>query len=267
MVVKRTPIASSPSGGASRTEDLIHLNSPVSEASILQSLRQRYAQGQAFTRVGASSLIVINPVTPLDSCSETTSKVYSDWAKDSNAEKSALPAHIFDLATSVFTHMLREQQDQSVIFVGESGSGKTEGRKLFVRQLCALSKSANKKSRVISGATKSETILEAFGCARTTDNKNSSRFGRYSEYQFDDAGKLIGLKVLNYLLESPRVTSVPEDEKNFNIFYQLLAGATAEERQSLRLSDASHYAYLSRAKVSKGYTGDIQNFEKLRSDM
>ncbi|KAJ3108426.1 hypothetical protein HDU97_001133 [Phlyctochytrium planicorne] len=253
--------------GPAGVEDLIHLTSPVSEAAILQTLRSRYSQGQAFTRVGASSLVVVNPVNPLDSCSDTTSKLYADWAKDTGSEKENLPAHIFDLATSVFSHMLREQQDQSVIFVGESGSGKTESRKLFVKQLAALSKSANKKSRVISGAVKSETILEAFGGARTTDNKNSSRYGRYSEYQFDESGKMIGLKILNYLLESPRVVAVPDDERNFNIFYQFLAGATAEERQTFRLGDVSHYNYLANAKISKGYTEDIQKFEKLRNDM
>ncbi|KAJ3110436.1 hypothetical protein HDU96_006612 [Phlyctochytrium bullatum] len=256
-----------PSRGDGAPEDLTLLPSPVSEPAILQCLKQRYAQGQAFTRVGASSLVVVNPVSPLDSCSETASKAYADWAKDTSAEKKPLPAHIFDLATSVFTHMLREQQDQSVVFVGESGSGKTEARKLFVKQLCALSKSANKKSRVISGATKSETLLEAFGCARTADNRNSSRYSRYSEYQFDESGKLVGLKILTYLLESPRVAALPEDEKNFNVFYQLLAGATAEERQSFRLNDSSHYAYLANAKASKGYTEDIQKFERLRSDM
>ncbi|KAJ3190616.1 hypothetical protein HK101_008533 [Irineochytrium annulatum] len=246
---------------------------PITEDAILELIRARYGNGSAaltaglgldpapanhhqfFTRVGSSALVVVNPVTQENAatlCSDAVSKVYSDWARDSSSpDKAALPAHIFDLATSVFLHMLREQQDQSVLFCGESGSGKSESRKLFVRQLCALSKSAKKKSRVISGALKTETILEAFGNARTADNTSSSRFGRYTEYQFDEAGKLIGAKLLDYLLEKSRVVSVPQDERNFNVFYQLMAGASPEERSSLRLpTDTSHFHYLNPASTT-----------------
>ncbi|KAJ1546025.1 hypothetical protein HK405_007463, partial [Cladochytrium tenue] len=73
---------------------------------------------------------------------------------------------------------------------------------------------------------------------------DSSRYGRYVEYQFDDAGKLVGAKLLSYMLEKSRAAATPDDERNFHVFYQLLAGASAEERTTLRLSDASHFAYL-----------------------
>ncbi|KAI9350347.1 chitin synthase-domain-containing protein [Obelidium mucronatum] len=173
--------------------------------------------------------------------------------------------------------MLREQQDQSVLFLGETGSGKTEAHKLFVSQLCALSRSAKKKSKVISGVLKTETLLEAFGTAATVDNPTSSRFGRYTEYQFDDRGKLVGAKLLTYLLEKSRVAATNhEDGANFNVFYWLLAGAAPEERQALRLSDASHFPYLSAPRgtskssspsVVRNSSGDAAHFANLRDHM
>ncbi|KAJ3060560.1 hypothetical protein HDU98_003495, partial [Podochytrium sp. JEL0797] len=149
-------------------------------------------------------------------------------------------------------------------------------RKEFVGQLCALSKSAKKKSKVISGVTKTETLLDAFGHASTIDNPNSSRFGRYTEYQFDARGKLVGAKLLTYVLEKARVASTNhEDGRNFNVFYWLLAGASSEERHALRLADAAAYAYLAPPKANKASaaavrataSADAARFQELRDNM
>ena len=96
-------------------EDLILLPTP-SDESILANIKDRYSRNQIFTRIGAGALVVVNPVKTLESFSDTTSAQYADWARDTSEDKVALPAHIFDLAASVFYHMLRNQQDQSVVF-------------------------------------------------------------------------------------------------------------------------------------------------------
>ena len=52
-------------------------------------------------------------------------------------------------------------------------------------------------------------------------------------------------QVLSYLLEKSRVVGPGEGERNYHIFYQLLAGATAEQRAELHLLSApSEYLYL-----------------------
>ncbi|KAI9208155.1 chitin synthase-domain-containing protein [Polychytrium aggregatum] len=247
-------------------EDLAFLPTPVTDEQILTTLRARYLNHQVFTRLGGNAMVFVNSPKALESFSDVASQTYAAHAKEVRADKQPLPAHIFDLAASVYFHMLNLQMDQSLILCGDTGAGKSEARKLFVRQLCALSKT-KKKSKVLSGVVKSDILLESFGHARTANNPNSSRFGRYIEFQFDTDGKMVGMKVLPYLLEKARVTHVPKEERSFHVFYQLLAGATEEERLQLQLAEPSQFAYLSSTKYSRIYPDDAIKFNELKDNM
>lgn len=84
-------------------------------------------------------------------------------------------------------------------------------------------------------------MLEAFGNAKTVRNDNSSRFGKFIHIYLDPRSKKIfSGKIDNYILEKTRVVKVSKCERNYHIFYQLIAAQLPE----LYLEDWSNYNYL-----------------------
>ena len=105
-------------------------------------------------------------------------------------------------------------------YSGETGSGKSESRRLAIKALLELSVSSPRKkgSKLAAQVPASEFVLESFGNARTLFNPNASRFGKYTELQFSDRGRLSGIKTLDYYLERNRVAGALSGERNFHIF-------------------------------------------------
>jgi myosin heavy subunit len=112
----------------------------------------------------------------------------------------------------------------------------------------AIRKSAMEISEKIK---ESSPILEAFGNAKTKNNDNSSRFGKFIRLQFNRQGIIQGADVVNYLLEKSRLMSQGPDERSYHIFYQLLAGATGEEKTRLKLTKADDYICIMQGKCTQ----------------
>lgn len=137
---------------------------------------------------------------------------------------------------------------------GETGAGKTESAHLIMKALLNLAApSPGKKGSKLAGSIPAAFfILDTFGSASTLANASASRYGRYTELQFNDKGRLTGLKGLEYSLEKSRVAHQPTGERNFHIFHYLVGGAAADERQHLQLhgASASSFRYLSKSRTS-----------------
>uniref|UniRef100_A0AC35U8D7 Myosin motor domain-containing protein n=1 Tax=Rhabditophanes sp. KR3021 TaxID=114890 RepID=A0AC35U8D7_9BILA len=91
--------------------------------------------------------------------------------------------------------------------------------------------------------------LKAFGNAKTMKNDNSSRFGKYIDVHFNLAGVIEGAKIQQYLLEKSRIVTQTVEERNYHIFYSLLAGLTKDEKDLLSLSNAEDYFYLNQGRT------------------
>lgn len=141
--------------------------------------------------------------------------------------------------------------------IGESGSGKTEASKKVLQYIAAASGHITTVESVKNKLLQSNPVLEAFGNAKTNKNDNSSRFGKYMDVQFNFMGVPEGGNILNYLLEKSRVVHQLAGERNFHIFYQLLAGADDTLLQDFQLKrNLDNYYYLSDG-VSLGFLENI----------
>ena len=87
-------------------------------------------------------------------------------------------------------------------------------------------------------------LLSAFGNAKTIRNDNSSRFGKYIDIHFNQKGSIEGAKIEQYLLEKSRIVTQAHDERNYHIFYCMLAGMSQQEKQKLDVGNANQYWYL-----------------------
>lgn len=152
--------------------------------------------------------------------------------------------HVFSVAETAYRTMLSEEDNQCVIISGESGAGKTEASKQIQNYIAGVSSSGEGVDKVKKVFLESNPLLESFGNAKTLRNNNSSRFGKYFELFFDTAGRPQGGKVTNYLLEKSRVVKPGKGERNFHIFYQLLAGIPGNYRKKWHILPPSEYRYL-----------------------
>ncbi|KAG9338287.1 hypothetical protein JZ751_025958 [Albula glossodonta] len=91
--------------------------------------------------------------------------------------------------------------------------------------------------------TSEDTQHLAFGNAQTVMNDNSSRFGKYIQLRFHNSA-VKGAKINEYLLEKSRVVQQDEGERNFHIFYCMLAGISQEDKEIYGLLDPTQYRYL-----------------------
>uniref|UniRef100_A0A5F8GKQ4 Myosin IE n=1 Tax=Monodelphis domestica TaxID=13616 RepID=A0A5F8GKQ4_MONDO len=131
------------------------------------------------------------------------------------------------------------------LFSGESGAGKTVAAKYIMSYISRISGGGPKVQHVKDIILQSNPLLEAFGNAKTVRNNNSSRFGKYFEIQFSPGGEPDGGKISNFLLEKSRVVMRNPGERSFHIFYQLIEGASAEQKHSLGITSMDYYYYLS----------------------
>uniref|UniRef100_A0A672JQ77 Myosin IXAa n=1 Tax=Salarias fasciatus TaxID=181472 RepID=A0A672JQ77_SALFA len=212
----------------------------LNERTLLDNLRSRFRQEKIYTYVG-SILIVINPFKFLPIYNPKYVKMYD------NHTLGDLEPHIYAVADVAYHAMLQRQSNQCIVISGESGSGKTQSTNFLIHHLTALSQKgfASGVEQIILGAG---PVLEAFGNAKTAHNNNSSRFGKFIQVNYQESGTVRGAYVEKYLLEKSRLVYQEHNERNYHVFYYLLAGASEEERTAFHLKKPEEYHYLSQVR-------------------
>jgi len=246
----------------------------LDEATLLESVCQRYARGEIYTYV-AQVLLAVNPCQDLPSL----------YGQGKMARYSSRPS-----PGARPSRGLRRGEGQAVVISGESGAGKTETAKIILAYLQANAGGSGGAPEAglgsIEGGVERDVlamgrVLESFGNARTARNGNSSRFGKLLRLRLR-AGAQHGVGELaaqttTYLLETSRVAGRAPGERSFHVFYELLAGLSYEGRTSLglaaaasghtlaRISDASPSGAGNPGLEAEERRRDIERFGELRA--
>lgn len=252
-------------------DDIANMNN-MHEAPLLSLLKMRYMDNRIYTFTG-DILISLNPYLTIDG-------MY-DIPEDLPDYKTNPKPHVFCVADMAYRQMLDTadptKKNQSMIVSGESGAGKTEACKYIMRYLASLSerycasaaRATDRRSsatvRVEQQVLSCNPFLEAMGNAKTVRNDNSSRFGKFLKIEYDK-GRIIGARMEHYLLEKARVVAPSDGERNYHIFYQLLAGCTEAERTEMNLYPASAYHYLTAGGCTEiDHVDDNRDFQEVRT--
>ncbi|KAL7403896.1 hypothetical protein ABVT39_006572 [Epinephelus coioides] len=212
-------------------EDMTQLPE-LNETTVLMNLKKRYDQELIYTYIG-SILVSVNPYKLLNVYGTDMVLQYAGRGLSDN------PPHLFAIANLSYTTMMDAKKEQCIVISGESGSGKTEATKLILRYLTAIHHKCNVSQQILEATP----LLESFGNAKTVRNDNSSRFGKYTQIYMEE-GVISGAITSQYLLEKSRIVFQAKSERNYHIFYEMLAGLPPNEKSSLYLQEAETYYYL-----------------------
>lgn len=229
-------------------EDLIQLQGPLTEDAVLRCLQTRFYANKFYTNVGPI-LVSVNAFT--DSGNPLTL---------SAARGAARPA-----LARVAVDAVRQQADtgypQAIILSGVSGSGKTYASMLLLRRLFDVA-GGGPETDAFKHLAAAFTVLRSLGSASTHTNSESSRIGQFIEVQVTD-GALYRTKIHCYFLDQTRVIRPLPNEKNYHIFYQMLAGLSHEERLKLNLDGYSPLTlrYLQHGDTRQNESEDSARFQ------
>lgn len=242
--------------------DLVLLDEITLE-KIVDNLRARFNGGKIYTYIG-EVCVSLNPYRTINLYDNEHINKYKDRELFEN------PPHIFAIADAAHREMKQQRRDTCIVISGESGSGKTEASKIIMKYIAAVTNVSGQQEieRVKNILLQSNSILEAFGNAKTNRNDNSSRFGKYMDIDFNFKGDPIGGHVTNYLLEKSRVVYQQNGERNFHCFYQLLNGCSEQELNKLRLvRDPAAYFYVGAGNCNKASPSDKSDYKTVMSAM
>ncbi|KAJ8566142.1 hypothetical protein ON010_g6981 [Phytophthora cinnamomi] len=207
--------------GAEDMCELGHLHEPA----IVYNVRERFFAREPYTYTG-KIVVAVNPY-------QWIKEHYSEELRDLYTQRpwDEMPPHVYATSAEAFHHMKQHRIPQSILVSGESGAGKTETVKIMMEHLASISMGIAKRLHpaesgetiVVEKVLKSNPLLEAFGNAKTIRNDNSSRFGKFTQLQFNSDNCLVGAECRHYLLEKSRVVAQAAGERNYHIFYQLVS--------------------------------------------
>jgi myosin heavy subunit len=236
-----------------RVGDIVVMMNPFAWINELYQPETRDLYSKNLIWEGKSVLLHEKRRPTLTSLTSNFTLAHQDMETDASdlAEKKSIydelgfDPHVYEVSSLAYRGLATTGQDQTILVTGESGAGKTETVKIVMDHLATVQQTRpggvptehSTAKEIVARVTHSSPVFEAFGNAKTVRNGNSSRFGKFTQLQFQvepmsvaKQGEravpftdLVGSNCITYLLEKNRVVFHAEGERTYNIFYQLLA--------------------------------------------
>ncbi len=217
------------------------------------ALDERYKRGKVYTHCG-TSLLSINPLRELQLFTDEHIRQYN-----AQTAPPVLGAHLYAVPQTALRQLAMRGRPQAVIVRGESGAGKSVAVRECMRYLTTLAGDAESTTRV----RQLDNILNAFGCAATPANADSSRCARWTQLFFDRNTRICGVASTVFLFERQRVTqrsalvssaASAAGNSSFHICYRLFGAPPDLQRQAGVAGTSSRdWSYL--ADVDAGADG------------
>ena len=242
--------------------DSININdmaavSPINTKDLLTNIKNRYNENIIFTNVG-DTLIIVNPYQIIPGLyTEEKMKEIVDFSNENSVERyERSQPHCFDTTMHSIFDLLHQSKNQALVISGESGAGKTECAKLCMKFIAFYfgkkGEEGKKEENLEDKILACNPVLEAFGNAKTVRNDNSSRFGKYIKIFIKiETNQIVGAYMETYLLEKSRVVSISKGERNYHIFYQVLAGINELIKVNFDYNKIYEYCEKKRLKLSE----------------
>jgi len=234
-------------------EDLIRLQGPLTEDAVVKTLQARFYNNKYQTNVGPI-LLSMNP--------------YTDVGNPLTLNSTREAARTSPALLKVAQEAVRIQGDtgypQAIILSGGCGSGKTYAAMVLLRQLFDIA-GGGQETDAFKHLAAAFSVLRSLGGAKTAANRESSRLGHFIEVQVSE-GALYRTRIHCYFLDQSRVVGPQPTEKNYHIFYQLMAGLTPDERKSLKLDNYSvrELRYLKDGIQGDSRIDEVEDIERFK---
>ena len=232
--------------------------SPINTKDLLNNIMNRYNENVIFTNVG-ETLIITNPYQIIPGLyTEEKMKEIVDYSNENSVDRYERgQPHCFDTTMHSIFDLLNQSKNQALVISGESGAGKTECAKLCMKFIAYYfgkkGEEGKKEENLEDKILACNPVLEAFGNAKTVRNDNSSRFGKYIKIFIKiETNQIVGAYMETYLLEKSRVVSLAPGERNYHIFYQVIAGINELIKVKFEYNKIYEYCEKKRLKLSEG---------------
>eukprot|EP00049_Salpingoeca_infusionum_P007748 m.125765 g.125765 ORF g.125765 m.125765 type:complete len:938 (+) comp13811_c0_seq2:98-2911(+) len=205
-------------------DDLARI-APLNEDAVLSCIKERFNSGIFYSEAGPT-LVALNPYTLgayaandiVTDATQTSPNMLSDVSSDAPEFDRERP-HLNSIARRALTNASHEKaKEQIIVLSGQSGAGKTFSTNAILKYL--THHDAGEAHELADKITSSGPVLEAFGNARTINNANSSRFGKFIALHLSQ-GNIVGATIEAFLLEKSRVTHSQSHEQNFHVFHAI----------------------------------------------